>query len=181
MNTKNMKRESTLNDLVNPNGHQNYVSFKLDQQTYAFPVEPIVQIIEMVTITPIPQVNPVVKGVINVRGEAVPVVDLRRHLGLSEKSLELHTPIILISSNDRIVGMLVDEVMDVLNIATERVAHTEEILPEGLGDSPILRGLIHTANGVVLLLDVEQIFSSHQAQDLAQVLESLPPESVEAA
>ena len=88
---------------------QDLVAFRLANQAYALPIEPVVRIIEMVTITPIPQVSGVVEGVINVRGAAVPVINLRRHFGLPEIPWGLRTPIILIQIDEQTFGLIVDE------------------------------------------------------------------------
>ncbi len=158
---------------TNSNGQRNLVTFRLDRQTFALPIEPIVQIIEMVTITPLLQVNPAVEGVINVRGTAVPVVNLRRHLCLPEAKLELHTPLILVQTGERTVGLIVDEVSSVLNISASQITIPTEVLPEGLAQAPLLQGLIHTPRGTVLLLDLGYLFSASQAQ-LVQALAALP-------
>lgn len=155
---------------------RNLVTFRLDRQMYALPIEPIVQIIEMVAVTPIPQVNHSVEGVINVRGTAVPVVNLRRHLSLPEAKLRLHTPLILVQTGERIVGLIVDEVSDVLNISASQIISPTEILPEGLGDAPLLQGLIHTPQGAVLLFDLSRLFSADRAK-LVQALAALPQDS----
>jgi purine-binding chemotaxis protein CheW len=172
-----MNVELTSTDLGNPAEQWTLVAFRLDQQTYALHIEPIVQIIEMVTIMPIPQISNRVEGVINVRGAPVPVVNLRRYLGLPEAALQLHTPIILAQVGELMVGLIVDEVLDVLNLPGGQIARPAEILPEGLGGAPILQGLAHTPDGMVLLLDLEHLFLPHQAQALAQAVET-PPEAV---
>jgi len=151
---------------------RNLVAFRLDRQTYALPIEPIVQIIEMVAITPIPQVNPAVEGVIDVRGTAVPVVNLRCQLGLPEAKLQLHTPIILVQTGERMVGLIVDQVADVLNIGADQITRPKDMLPDGLSDAPLVQGLTYTAQGALLLLDLEHLLASNQAQ-LAQALEAL--------
>ena len=155
------------------------VTFRLGRQTYALPIEPIAQIVEMVTITPIPQVNHSVEGVINVRGTAVPVVNLRCHLGLPEAKWQepkapygLHTPIILVQAGERMIGLIVDQVEDVLNISADQITRPKDILPEGLSDAPPVQGLLYTSQGAVLLLDLEHLFASNQAQ-FAQTLEAL--------
>jgi purine-binding chemotaxis protein CheW len=157
------------------------VTFRLDRQVYALPIEPIQQIIEMVTITPVPQVNHSVEGVINFRGKAIPVVNLRRHLGMPKIALKLHTPIILVTFGEHLVGIIVDEVMDVLNCAASDVVHPREILPEGLGETPLLKGLLRSNETVVLLLDVDHLFQAGQAQSLAAAMVALPTEALEAA
>ncbi|HEY74457.1 MAG: hypothetical protein DRJ03_05875 [Chloroflexi bacterium] len=155
----------TLSDIE----QRNMVVFRLHQQTYALPIEPILQIVEMVAITPIPQVSHAVEGVVNVHGATVPVVNLRRHLGLPEKALQLHTPILLVQTADWTVGLIVDEVADVLDLPAEQIARPADILPEGLGEAPVLQGLAHTKNGAILLLNLDHLFLPDQARALAQL------------
>lgn len=166
--------ESVQSNPGSSNGQRDLVAFRLDRQTYALPIEPLVQIIEMVTITSVPQLDSSVEGVINMRGVAVPVVDLRRHLGLPQAPLQLRTPIVLVQVGQWTVGLIVDEVLDVLKLSGGRVARMTDILPEGLGEAPVLQGLAHTADGTVLLLDPEHLFRASDKQALAQAVETLP-------
>lgn len=156
-----------------PNGQQNLVIFELDGQTYGLPVATVVQIIEMVTITPVPQSNCAVEGVINVRGTAVPVVNLRCHLGLPVVPLQLRTPIILVRVDHWTVGLIVDEVIDVFGLGRDQIVRAADVLPEEFGKVPLLEGLIHTTDGTVLLLDLEHLFLPGQKQALIQALEAL--------
>ncbi len=149
--------------------HYNLVTFLLERQIYALPIEPIVQIIEMVTITPIPQVDDAVRGVINVRGEPVLVIDLRRHLGLPQMHLQLRTPIILVQSGGRMMGLIVDQVIDMLSLLPGQIARPDAILPKDMNVTPLLRGVAHTPEGAVLLLDLDHLFQPHQKESLAAV------------
>jgi purine-binding chemotaxis protein CheW len=147
-------------------GLQNVVAFRLGRQTYALPIEPIVQIIDMVAITPIPQLDAVIEGVINVRGEAAAVVKLRRHFDLPDTPLSLNTPILLVQISGLTIGLIVDEVTDVLNLSTDQVVQLAEILPEELGNAPIFRGLTYVSDDAVLMLDHVEILA--RAADLLQ-------------
>jgi purine-binding chemotaxis protein CheW len=157
----------------NSNRLRNLVTFRLEQRTYALPVEPIAQIIEMVTIIPILQAEDSVAGVINVRGAAVPVVNMRGHFGLPEVPLQLNTPIILARIDGRVVGLIVDEVIDVLSLSAAQIARPADILPEGMVQPPVLGGVAYTPDDALLLLDVEHLFSPSQMQKLAEVIESM--------
>jgi len=155
-------------------GLQTLIAFRLDQQLYALPVEPIVQIISMVTITPLPQMSDTIEGMINVRGKVVPVVDLRRHLKLAQAPLKLHTPILLTKIGERTVGLIVDSVVDVFSLADDQVVPPIDVLPERLGKAPILRGLVHISDEMGLLLDPEHLFLPHQMEALARAAALLP-------
>lgn len=158
-------------------GTVHVVTFRLDRLVYALPIEPIRQIIEMVTITPVPQVRDCVEGVINFRGSTIPVVNLRQHLGMPKIPLKLHTPLIVADIADRLVGLIVDDVVDVIVRPLTQIVHPQDILPQGLGETPLLQGLFQVDGRMVLLLDIEHLFQPHQAQALAEAVTALPAET----
>ncbi len=166
-----MEEEKTAT--VKSESARNLVTFRLDKEIYGLPIDSISKIISMVTITPIPKVHHAIEGIINVRGDIVPVINLRRYLGVPEVPLGLHTPIVLVQMPERTMGLIVDEVMDVLEVEAEQVTHLEQIIPEELGEVPILQGVVHSREGAILLLDIERLFLPSQAKALARVVETL--------
>ncbi len=156
----------------NPAPAQSLVTFKLDHQTFALPIEPIERIVEMVAVTPIPQAHRSILGVINVRGTVVPVVHLGRHLGLPETDVRLDTHVILVGVGGRSIGLVVDQVMDVLNLTSSQIIAPADILPDGLGDAPLLRGLVQTQAGTLMLLNLDYLFRPDHT--LSQAITALP-------
>jgi purine-binding chemotaxis protein CheW len=155
---------------INLDGRNNLVVFRLASYTYALPIEPIVQIVEMVAVTTIPQAIHSLEGVINVRGKAVPVVNLRRHLDLPPPSQAADAHIILLQIGGRTVGLVVDRVLTVLDLAGDQIIRTVDILPEELGDLPLIKGLVHARDGTVLLLDLANLLLPHQKLALDEVM-----------
>ncbi len=153
------------------------VIFTLGSQRYALSVESIVRIIEMVAITPLPQVNGPIEGVINVRGEAVPIINMRALFRLPRVPFHLHTPIILTRVSSHTFGLIVDEVVDVTELPAGQIFPLEEILPPGWGEAPALYGLAHIQvaerTETVLLLDLEYMLSPEQFQVLMAALAEL--------
>ncbi len=147
--------------------NRNLVTFRLGRQTYALPIEPIEQIVEMVTVTPIPQINPLVQGVINVRGRAMPIVNLRRYFSLPEADPSLDAHIILAQFGAWHVGLVVDQVLNVISLPADRIVRPSQVLPEELGSARFLRGLVQSQDGVVLVLDPDHLFRPDQTRDLA--------------
>jgi len=150
-----------------------FVTFHLGSQTYALPITPVRQIIEMVTITPLPQVNHIVVGVINFHGAMVPVINMRRLLGLPEIPLHLHTPIILTNISERLIGLIVDEVLDVIEKPSQKIIDPSYILLKEMGETPLLLGLIHAQNESILLLNPEHLIKSYNINALTEVVNSL--------
>jgi purine-binding chemotaxis protein CheW len=153
------------------------LTFNVASQTYGLPVTNVVRIIEMVTITQLPDVPETIQGIINLQGKAVPVMDLRRRFGLPHEAYGLHTPIILanMDGNDRMLGLIVDAVEDVLEIAAENVEVTETIVSTELagqmaGQSAPLAGVAKVDRQMILVLNVSVLMSQTEHVKLSRAL-----------
>lgn len=158
-----------------------WVTFRLGSEVYGLPVTPIEQIVPMVTITPLPEIGEPVAGVINVRGRAVPVVDLRRHVGQADAAFLLDTPIVLARIGPHSLGLIVDEVLDVLSLAPADLIAPAHILPPGLGEAPVVAALARISDRLALLLDPDHLFGPEQREALARATELLPQLAAEAS
>ncbi len=156
------------------------LTFRLDRQVYAIPITPIIQLIEMVTIIPLPQTGNGIEGIINVRGKMAPVVSLRYYVGLEKQPWGLHTPIILIRlPEDRVVGLIVDEVLEVVTLH-DAPAPPADFLPPGLKAAQLLRGVAYHNGQVILLLDHEHLFDVAQTQALADATANITADAANA-
>lgn len=144
----------------------NLLTFHVDAQLYALPVECVVQIVSMVTITPIPQASSIAEGIINVHGEVVPVVNLRSHLSKPRRQYDFYTPIILIKIEEHTIGLIVDVVNNVISQLATDIVHPTEMLPDELRNISLLNGVAYTPEGVMLILDPEELFKPEQIQAL---------------
>lgn len=147
------------------------LTFQLERQVYAIPIAPIMQLIEMVSIIPLPQMHNGIEGLINVRGTMTPVVSLRHYVGLEKRPWSLHTPIILMRmSGNRMVGLIVDEVLEVITLR-DVPAPPSSFLPTGLKVAQMVRGVAYQNGRTILLLDHEALFTTAQTQALTQAIE----------
>lgn len=164
MNVKSTSESTVLEGAV----LQTVLTFRLEHQVYAIPIAPIAQLIEMVTIIPLPQMNNGIEGIINVRGTMTPVVNLRYYVGLEKQPRTLHTPIILMRmSRNRMVGLIVDEVLEVIALS-DVPAPPSAFLPDGLKVAQMVLGVAYQNGRTILLLDHEALFTTAQTQALAQ-------------
>lgn len=145
------------------------IAFRLDHRTFALPLEVIVQILPMMTITHIPHLSGIVKGTINVRGESILVISLRSHFGLLEEPLQLYTPLLLLKVRDRSLALIVDQVLDVMTLSLEQVTSLQTILPDGIENIPMLHGISYHNNETVLVLDPDHLF--YNQQPVTQVID----------
>jgi len=153
------------------------VAFRLDRRTFAMPLDVIVQILPMMTITPIPHLSRIVKGTINVRGKDILVISLRSHFGVPEEELQLYTPLLLLNLHDRMLALIVDSVLDVMTLPMEKVTSLQTILPDGIENNPMVLGISQHNNEAVLVLDPNHLFYSQQIvmQNLLET--NISPES----
>jgi len=147
--------------------------FRLDQQAFAFSIDSIYQVIDMVTLLPLPKADPLVEGVLNFHGRMVPIIDMHRLLYNTACPFGLHTPILLVKIGDQMTGLIVDEVLDVNSVAANQIAKPADFLPTGIRSIPILRGLTTAAKKTVLLLELDHIFDIGQGQALSQMAAAL--------
>ncbi len=153
------------------------VTFRLDKQIFALPIEPVRQIIEIVKMLPVPQMQSYIEGVINFHGTVVPVLNLRTYLNLQPIPLTLHTPIILVYICEKLMGLLVDEVLDVPQTSSQEIIHPAHFLPDDLGEMPILTGIVQSKDGMVMLLNLDKLFQPEQVRLLLKAASLLAQEN----
>ena len=101
-----------------------FITFSLESETYAVPIQAIEEIIGCQDISLLPNVPPFIKGVINLRGELVPVMDLRLKFRLAPREYNPLTVFLIVRVEERVMGLVVDNVADVLVIDPARVQKT---------------------------------------------------------
>jgi purine-binding chemotaxis protein CheW len=160
-----------MENTIAPHVQQNVsvVAFKLNQRTFALPLEVIMQILPMMTITPIPHLSNIVKGTINIRGEDVLVISLRSHFNMEDVEPQLYTPLLLLKLKDRSLALIVDAVLDVMNLPLDTLTDLEHMMPEGIENIPLLQGISHYNDDTILVLDPANLFYNHRTLVLPPV------------
>lgn len=141
-----------------------YLTFTLEDEEYGIGILKIKEIIGMMPITTVPQTPRFVKGVINLRGKVIPIVDLRLRFGMAERGYNDRTCIIVveIASHEEtvMIGIVVDSVSEVLTIAGENIEDTPTFGTR-LNTDYIL-GMAKMEGGVKILLDIDKVLSSEE-------------------
>lgn len=135
-----------------------YLTFLLADVTYALPVEAVKEIRAFTSVTPVPGAPAHVRGVMNLRGQVIPVMDLRARFGLPEREYDRFTVVILIHTGARVVGMVVDAVSDVIDIEPTSTADVPDL--GDAVDKACLDGVLTIEDQVVLTLRIETIIDS---------------------
>lgn len=144
-----------------------FLTFFLSEEEYGLEILRVSEIIGMMPITPIPRVHAHIRGVINLRGKVIPVVDLRLKLGMPSVEATEETCIIVVQVKDSPMGIIVDKVSEVLDIGAERI---EE--PPTFGadvNTDFILGIGKSEGRVKLLLDIDKVLSTSEILDIQAV------------
>jgi purine-binding chemotaxis protein CheW len=158
--------EHAVNGMADREGK--YLTFSLAGEEYGISILKVKEIIGMMTVTPVPKTPEHIKGVINLRGKVIPVVDLRLKFSMEAMEYTERTCIIVVeilNGNKKIsMGIVVDSVSEVLNI---KAADIEDTPSFGASlDTTYILGMAKSGQGVKILLDIDKVMGSEEMVDL---------------
>jgi purine-binding chemotaxis protein CheW len=143
-----------------------YVVFTLDAQKYTLPLTAVDKVVPAVHITPLPQAPAIILGIINVQGQFVPVVNLRKRFRLPEREIELNDQFIVGKTPRRTVALAVDSVLGVAEFPLHEITARKHIVP-GLG---AIAGVIKTPDEILLIHDLDSCLSLEEEHSLEGAL-----------
>jgi purine-binding chemotaxis protein CheW len=143
------------------------VLLTVDGQTYALHLEAVDRVLRMVEVTPLPGAPNAVEGVINIQGEVVPVVSIRRRLGLAHRGVAVSDSLVVARARTRRVAVIAESVLGVVERPADAVVSTGDIA-RGIED---IEGVLKTSDGLVLIHDLDRFFSAEEEQSLDLALE----------
>ena len=132
-----------------------YLTFRLGDEEYGVEILRVQEIKGYSTVTPIPNMPAYLKGVMNLRGTIVPVVDLRVKFSMARADYTQFTVIIVVTVGTKVMGLIVDAVSDVLNIPKGDVQATPDF--GGQVDARYINGMAKTGDKLVVLLDIDRV------------------------
>jgi purine-binding chemotaxis protein CheW len=146
-----------------------YLTFALGNEEYAIEILKVNQIIRLQQITAIPSTPPFVRGVINLRGMIIPIIDLRKKFDMSKHDDTERSCIVVIQFEQECkkinMGIIIDEVREVLEIPADDIEKTPEF---GAGiDTQFIMGLAKTGNNVKMMLDISKVLTSSEIKGIA--------------
>ena len=148
-----------------------YLTFWPDQQMFGVPIADVVQIIGIQEITPIPNSPAYAKGVINLRGNIIPVIDVRLRFSKTESVYGERTCIIVTQLDDSLIGFIVDSVDEVTTIEDDNISPPPKVSKDRT--NAFLAGIGKLENKVVLLLDTGKILNEEEIEKVSSAVEDL--------
>jgi len=154
-------KDNTMNilnqQLTNISAENQFLTFRVMNEEYGVDVLRVQEIIRYIKPTEIPNTPEVMKGVINFRGEVIPVIDLRRKFGLDFGEYNEFTVIIVLEVKDKIIGIIVDQVSDIISFSTEDIQDNLEFGSDI--DTKFIKGMAKVEDRLIMLLELERLIS----------------------
>ena len=144
---------------------EKYLTFIVDKEIYGLEILKVREIVAMLHISRVPLVPDYVKGVINLRGKVIPVIDIRLKFKMDGIDYDEHTTIIIVDVDEISVGFIVDETSEVVKIKQENL-----MPPPKFGttiDTSFLKSMAKTENSITMIVDLEELFSSDEIASLS--------------
>lgn len=144
------------------------VTFELFGEIFAVPIVDVREIILMTQITPVPQAPTFVDGVINLRGQIIPIVDLRRRFGLNSNVANEDSRIIVVElSPTLVVGLIVDAVREVERIPATVINPPPALVAGSIG-SEYIKGISNHEDKMIIHIDMRRVFNTDEINAMAQ-------------
>jgi len=145
-----------------------YLTFKVGDEEYGIDIRNVTEIIGIQNITELPDTPPYVKGVINLRGKVIPVVDVRLRFHIEELAYNDRTCIVVVNMNEMSVGLIVDTVSEVMDIPAENIESPPRVSSKS--GSMYIQGFGKVGDDVKILLDTQKLLFGSELDQLAEVL-----------
>jgi purine-binding chemotaxis protein CheW len=148
-----------------------YLTFSIAEETYGIPITKVREVIRHEKITSVHDISAYMKGVINLRGKIIPVIDMRAKFGIEEKPYDDRTVFVIVdvagAKEIFNFGMAVDSVHDVMNISNADIVSAPDV---GLKlKSHYLLGIAKTEAGMLMVLNIDRVLTTDEVVDLSLV------------
>jgi len=143
-----------------------YLTFKLDQELYAVDIAKVREVLEFTAVTKVPRTPDFMRGVINLRGNVVPVVDMRLKLGLTQTEKTVNTCVVItevdVDGEKTVLGALADSVQEVIELDAAQI-----VPPPRMGtriDTRVIRGMGKRDDHFLIILDIDKVFTADEVR-----------------
>jgi purine-binding chemotaxis protein CheW len=150
-----LQRLSSASEAPSPGPELQLVTFALDREEFGIPIGQVREVIRVAEITRVPQARPHVRGVTNLRGRILAVIEIRARVGLPPAEITPKSRVVVVAVRDRTLGILVDGVSQVVKVPATTVAPApEEVLSPGVD---YITGVVRWNSRLIILLDLEKM------------------------
>ncbi|MBI4637217.1 MAG: purine-binding chemotaxis protein CheW [Candidatus Rokubacteria bacterium] len=145
------------------------VVFNLEGHRYALPLLSVQRVLPMVAVSPLPKAPAIAVGVINLHGQVIPVLDIRRRFGLPPRDYGVTDHLLVARTIRRNLALAVDEVLGVSQVGAEAIMPPDAVLP-GIGH---VMGIVALQDGLLLIHDLDTVLSLDEERQLTEAFEGM--------
>lgn len=160
-------KENKISKEVDEGANKQFLTFRIDKEEYGVELMSIREIKGWSSTTKLPNSPSFMKGVINLRGIVIPIFDLKNRFNMGETNPTEKNVVIIIAIGDRMIGVLVDAVSDILTVQQDQVKTAPQV--ESGIDQDFIDGLISTNDKMVVILNAEKIFDEQTIEEAEKV------------
>jgi purine-binding chemotaxis protein CheW len=142
------------------------VVFTLDNLIYALPVNSVLRVIHAIEIRPLPKAPDIIAGIINVKGQIIPVIDIRKRFGFPSRELDTEDQLIIADTGKRQVALLIDKVTEIQHISPQQYIDAKETIPF----AGYINGVAKIMDELILIYDLEHFLNLDEEDELEQAL-----------
>ena len=146
-----------------------YLGFKLNHKTFGLEAKDVLRVSQIVEITPVPQASETIMGIINVMGEVVPVVDLRKQLNFPARSISYSDYLIIVRTNDQSLSFVVDEIIGLI----PAFDNTDVMLKNIIQNSTVIERVIKQRDEFILIINSRELLNKQEFQQNQKMVETL--------
>lgn len=168
MSTSSFGADSKVEGKHGTSDIRQLVVFRLRESSYALDIQVVREINRMIDMTAIPKAPDFVKGIINLRGEIVPVVDIGLRFGIGATEQTKDTRIVVVESEGHTLGLVVDEVSEVLRLSEEEIDPATNVALTGINVDFVI-GVGKVGERLILILAPEKLFSAEEREQLKEI------------
>ena len=160
-----MASPSAQKNEVHDNQVLQYVTFRLDDETYGIDVMQIQEVLRYTEIAPVPGAPDYVLGIINLRGNVVTVIDTRRRFGLADSELTDSSRIVVMESSNQVMGMLVDSVAEVVYLKASEIETAPNVGNEE--SAKFIMGVCNKNGELIILVEFDKMLSDQEWAEIS--------------
>jgi purine-binding chemotaxis protein CheW len=139
------------------------IIFKIGQEEFAVNIQQVREIVRILPITPIPRSPDFIEGVVNLRGQVLIIMDLAKRLGLKGQQRGEQTRIVVVEVNETSIGMIVDDVTEVLRLGQDKIVKTPELTETDI-TKKYITGIGKLKDRLLILIDLAAILSTEELE-----------------
>ncbi len=148
-------------------GETQLVAFKMEKEEFACDINDVREVLKMIRVTPLPRSLDFVEGVINLRGDVIPVIDLRKRFGLAEAERTDESRIIIVEVEDRMVGLTVDSVTEVIRLMQNQI---QDAPTQVAGEKTnLIMGVGKIEDRMLIILNLDRILTTEEQIALSDI------------